>query len=115
MNLIEMEQQKHNDRKLRPNMSQINQPNAPSASTIIPDADDHKASQIPTTQRKPPQPFINQSHANKFKEPLDLNFIAKNVQNVKYYHDDDQSVIRNRLRRSIKRAKKRQWKKTDQL
>ena len=47
------------------------------------------------------------------KDPVDLNATADDVDNMKYYEDDDEYIIRNGIKKYIQKAKKREWKKAD--
>ena len=98
MAIIENEQQKHNDRELR--RSNNNQSNASTSTNI----DDHKQSN---------PSFINDTQPTRYTEPLDLNSIANTAQQMKYYDNDSENTIKNRIRRCLNKAKKGQWKKAD--
>ena len=43
----------------------------------------------------------------------DLSSIAQNISNMKYYDDDDVNTVKHRINRSISKAEKGQWKKSD--
>ena len=118
LNMIEYEQQKHNDRELRRNNNITNDNNAHNGSCSTPrnisSEDDQKQILDTNTQTRTAQHiFVDSTRSSPYQEPIDLNAVANNVQQMKYYHDDSENTIKQRIRRSIKKAKKGQWKKAD--
>ena len=96
MEMIEKEQNKHNERELRRNHNTSSAP----TQTGRP-----KQQQIPESKENDnTRTFINDTPTNRFVEPFDLTAIAKNVQNMKYYDADTEDTIKCRLRRCVKKA-----------
>ena len=104
MDMIEQEQNKHNERELR----RINNLNRSNNDKPI------RSNTNPTEQKyADSNTFINDTQSQPFADPLDLNAIAHSAQRMKYYEDDTEKTIKQRIKRSIKKAKKGQWKKAD--
>ena len=112
LNIIEYEQQKHNDRELRRNNNILNN-NSNNMLTFEDDQKqitEHEHNNNATNQQ---HCFVDSTRPSPYREPIDLNAVANNVQNMKYHHDDDENAVKQRIRRCTKKAKKGQWKKAD--
>ena len=108
MNMIEREQDKHDQRELR---RIKNMQNVDSKIDVV---DEIKCEQkICGTKNLNSSHFINDVTMNRHKMPADINSIAINVSNMKYYDDDDVGTIKHRMKRCIKKAQRGQWKKAD--
>ena len=105
--MIEEEQNKHDDRELRRSQNLSTHIDADDVKYAH---DDHKSqsnASLTTTA------FINDNNNQQHQAPLDINAIADDVEAMKYFEGDNTNTIKQRLKRSIKKAKKGQWRKAD--
>ena len=124
--MLECEQQKRNDRELRRSNNILQQQsssndtpsdpnamNATSADCKYPCQDDLKQATTTNNHSCNQNLFINDTQPTRYNEPFDLNAIANAAKEMEYYTDDDEVSIKQRIRRCLNKAKKRQWKKAD--
>ena len=97
LNLLELEQNKHDAQEKRQSNRILN--------SLNDDNNNDNPSAIGNVSG-----FINDATINPHNMPVDINSVVNNVLNVKYYGDDDCRSIKNRLKISINKAKRGQWK-----
>ena len=57
--------------------------------------------------------FINTNPTSHHTDQIDLNAVADNIDQTKYHENDDEYIIKNRIKRCINKAQRGQWKKAD--
>ena len=108
MEMIDNEQDKHDDRELRRinNMKQQNQDQYDSDNDQQTEESKQQSPASNTATTGTRTPFVNTTQVQPHLDPVDINAIAENAENVKHFEDDDEHVIRNRIKRCITKAQR---------
>ena len=113
MDIIDHEQDKHDKREQRriQNQANANNTNNNPANTDTHN-NNNNAPDINTNhhQNAATNHFINTAKPSAHQDTIDINAIADNADNVKYFEDDDDNFI---IIKDGPKAKRGQWKKAD--